>query len=647
VNITGLLPYTTYYYLPQYSNTTTPYSFTTARAAGDPTPYTVGVVVDMGTFGALGLSTVVGTGAANPLQVNEQTTIAALTEMLDSYEFMVHAGDIAYADYWLTEEIQNYLPTTTTAQGAVVYESILNSFFDEMIGITSQKAYMVNVGNHEANCDNGGTTNKTSGEKYTASICAVGQTNFTGYINHWRMPSGPSGGLGNFWYSYDYGMTHFVHIDTETDLGNGLVGPDEGSPENGGPFGSYNQQINWLTNDLASVNRTLTPWVVVFGHRGWYLSASGSVCPNCQTAFENLFYTYGVDLYINGHAHLYERTAPIYNGVIDPNGLNNPSATLYITNGAAGHYNGLDTFTAIQPYSVYHEASDYAWTTISFTNSTHMTINTLWSANNTVFDSATLYKSHIPSSAATSSSSTSSSSTVLATSSTTTNPTATTNTATTVSTAVYPSYTNFNGQGHLFVYTGGMIQGDIGSAGTWYNTPGQNTATYTAVPLYSNGTAFLLQHSTSYCTIGSDYSFGCAATVASAATIFGQTADGDLTYNDSPAFYASSAASSGAKPTIYATPLAVSMNIIWGGTAASAPTSTPVTSSSSSGSTLSSITTPSSTSSSTAATAATSTSTSSSSSSTAAGTSSSTSSTTGSATSSASGFNPTVTVCSA
>jgi hypothetical protein len=83
---------------------------------------------------------VVGTGAANPLAVNEQTTIAALTEMIDNYEFVVHAGDIAYADYWLKEEIQAYLPNTTTDQGAVVYESILNAFFDEMVGITSSKA---------------------------------------------------------------------------------------------------------------------------------------------------------------------------------------------------------------------------------------------------------------------------------------------------------------------------------------------------------------------------------------------------------------------------------------------------------------------------------------------------------------------------
>jgi hypothetical protein len=189
-------------------------------------------------------------------------------------------------------------------------------------------------------------------------------------------------------------LTPISAVDTETDLGNGLVGPSEGSPEFGGPFGYPNQQIDWLANDLASVNRTLTPWIVVFGHRGWYLSASSEVCANCQTAFEDLFYTYDVDLYISGHAHIYERVAPIYKGVVDPNGLNNPNATLYITNGAAGHYDGLDTFTAIQPYSVYRENSDYAWSTISFANSTHLTVSSLWSANNTVFDSATLYKTH-------------------------------------------------------------------------------------------------------------------------------------------------------------------------------------------------------------------------------------------------------------
>lgn len=99
VNITGLAPYTTYYYLPQDSNVTTLYSFTTARAAGDETPFTVGIVVDMGTFGYPGLSSD-APEATHPLALNEQTTIAALISMKDSYEFMVHAGDMAYADYW-------------------------------------------------------------------------------------------------------------------------------------------------------------------------------------------------------------------------------------------------------------------------------------------------------------------------------------------------------------------------------------------------------------------------------------------------------------------------------------------------------------------------------------------------------------------
>ena len=60
-------------------------------------------------------------------------------------------GDIAYADYWLKEEIQGFLPNTTIADGYKIYESLLNQFYDEMTPITSTKAYMVGPGNHEAN----------------------------------------------------------------------------------------------------------------------------------------------------------------------------------------------------------------------------------------------------------------------------------------------------------------------------------------------------------------------------------------------------------------------------------------------------------------------------------------------------------------
>lgn len=186
------------------------------------------------------------------------------------------------------------------------------------------KPYMVTAGNHEANCVNGGTSG------YTEAICPQGQTNFTQFINRFglvmpgassqsplqrsfgldglddhpldmfkeRRSSSPVAGakgrslsmretqakarraaahirattkgaaLAPFWYSFDYGMAHFLMIDTETDLGVGLVGPDElggGQSDDDGPFGSYqDQQIDFIEKDLAAVDRLLTRALYLF-----------------------------------------------------------------------------------------------------------------------------------------------------------------------------------------------------------------------------------------------------------------------------------------------------------------------------------------------------------------------------------------------
>jgi hypothetical protein len=135
-----------------------------------------------------------------------------------------------------------------------------------MTPITALKPYMVGVGNHEANCDNAGTTDKANDITYTSDICMPGQTNFTGYRNHFRMPSAESGGVENFWYSFNHGMVHYIQLDTETDLGHGYIGPDEVNGTEGfseGPLGIMNQQTTWLENDLKSVDRTKTPWIIV------------------------------------------------------------------------------------------------------------------------------------------------------------------------------------------------------------------------------------------------------------------------------------------------------------------------------------------------------------------------------------------------
>ena len=55
-------------------------------------------------------------------------------------------------------------------------------------------------------------------------------------------------------YSFDYGSVHFMMMSTEHNF-------TEGSP-----------QYKWMEDDLKNVNRTLTPWIVIAGHRAMYTS---------------------------------------------------------------------------------------------------------------------------------------------------------------------------------------------------------------------------------------------------------------------------------------------------------------------------------------------------------------------------------------
>jgi acid phosphatase type 7 len=90
VQLKDLKPNTLYYYQPEFSNSTTPYAFRTSRPAGDGTPYSIAVVVDLGTMGPDGLTTHVGKGAANPLRVNETNTIQSLSQFKPGYDFLWH-----------------------------------------------------------------------------------------------------------------------------------------------------------------------------------------------------------------------------------------------------------------------------------------------------------------------------------------------------------------------------------------------------------------------------------------------------------------------------------------------------------------------------------------------------------------------------
>lgn len=411
VLVDGLRPDTTYYYLPSplpQGDHGEPYTFTTARSIGDARSFAVAIAIDLGTMGRLGLTDSAGKGVDKEkiLEPGEKNTIDSLAQTKSSYDFIWHPGDIAYADYWLKMQIQGFVPEVNISDGHIVYEAILNDFYDEMAVVTESKPYMVGPGNHEANCNNGKALDKERNISYNVSVCSPGQTNFTGYKNHFRMPSDVSGGTDNFWYSFDHGMAHFIQLDTETDLGHGYIGLDEiGGAEHEGAEpvnATMNAQTDWLAADLASVDRSKTPWIIVAGHRPWYLSkenVTGTICWSCKNVFEPLLIKYKVDLVLTGHAHIYERLAPLADGKIDANELQNPAAPWYITNGAGGHYDGLDSLQKKrQKYSRFaldQHNTTYGWSRLTFHNCTHMTHEFIASKNDSVLDTATLYKDRV------------------------------------------------------------------------------------------------------------------------------------------------------------------------------------------------------------------------------------------------------------
>jgi hypothetical protein len=82
-------------------------------------------------------------------------------------------------------------------------------------------------------------------------------------------------------------------------------------------------QYNWLQADLANVNRTVTPWLVVEMHRPMYdtFLEDDANTVALQYEVEDLFYSNNVDLVISGHVHYYLRSCDgLFRGKCDSGG---------------------------------------------------------------------------------------------------------------------------------------------------------------------------------------------------------------------------------------------------------------------------------------------------------------------------------------
>jgi hypothetical protein len=97
----------------------------------------------------------------------------------------------------------------------------------------------------------------------------------------------------NGWYSFDVGSWHIVNINAECTRTNGGAGCASGSP-----------QDKWLEADLAAHPNKCT---LVFGHRPRW-SSNSFASPDIAPLIDDM-YAAGVDLYVAGHSHAYERFA--------------------------------------------------------------------------------------------------------------------------------------------------------------------------------------------------------------------------------------------------------------------------------------------------------------------------------------------------
>jgi Purple acid Phosphatase, N-terminal domain/Calcineurin-like phosphoesterase len=224
--------------------------------------------------------------------------------------FHLHAGDVSYAE---------------SGGGGLVTDAydprVWDSFFNQIEPVASSIPWQVAVGNHE--------------------------------METWYSPDGYGGQFDRFafpqqtsYYSFTYSNVAVLSLDAN-DVSNEI-------PANLGYSGGA--QTTWLAAQLAAYRqRPDIDFIVVYFHHCAYCTCSAhSSEGGVRTNWVPLFDQYSVDLVINGHNHLYERTDPLKGGVATttaPIGTTVTPATqgtTYITAGGGGE--SLYKFTAADSY---------------------------------------------------------------------------------------------------------------------------------------------------------------------------------------------------------------------------------------------------------------------------------------------------------
>jgi Calcineurin-like phosphoesterase/Purple acid Phosphatase, N-terminal domain len=110
-------------------------------------------------------------------------------------------------------------------------------------------------------------------------------------------------------YSFDYGNAHYVFLDANPHLFDGVL---DGPAITAAPqltFPAYPSVLrDWLIHDLDSSSQ---PWKFVVFHQPAFSSGNATIRNNQMRAVAKFLEDHGVNMVFNGHEHNYQRTFPI------------------------------------------------------------------------------------------------------------------------------------------------------------------------------------------------------------------------------------------------------------------------------------------------------------------------------------------------
>lgn len=336
----GLVPGRAYTYQVDGDSTTFNFTFRRQGGAGGRTgPDRHIIFGDLGASHAFSICDACTAGADNcEASACVANRSAGLVAEIATADMMLHVGDFAY-DFDGNGGLRG------------------DQFMRNIEQVAAHVPYMVSHGNHEDS-----------------------DANLAHYIERFRsMPSNgiPStvdtvagAGVNTLWYSWDAGLVHYVAIDTE-------IWDKSRSQGNV----SRAAMLAWLRTDLtkAQANRANVPWIVCHGHQSVYCSTGddgdcnlpGGPAWNYRLLLEPLFFEFGVDFWMNGHEHSYERSYPVYKGKSDRSNLE-PKATIYVVTGAAGCAEMHEGFTRVAPSWSAFRSNTFGYSRMTVYNASHL-----------------------------------------------------------------------------------------------------------------------------------------------------------------------------------------------------------------------------------------------------------------------------------